>query len=84
MREWSAADATYIRTVFSQPTGRLFLDIIKKAVPKIKAQNMEEVAVEALKKQGAEDIITFIESMIEGPAIEMNETQQVDLTAEGD
>lgn len=85
MIEWNAADATYIRTVFNQPTGLKFLALVKAGIPKIRATKLEEVSVEALKKQGAEDLYTHIETMIEGPPPELREgVDIVDLTIEGD
>jgi hypothetical protein len=84
-QEWDAADAQYIRTFFSQPTGRKFLRLVQSSIPKVRATKLEEVQIEALKKQGAEDIVDVILNMTGDIEPEFKEGRDwVDLTQEGD
>jgi hypothetical protein len=83
--EWKASEASYIRNVFTQPTGLKFLRLIKQAIPRVTATKLEEVSIEALKKQGAEDLYNYMQSLtgeIEPDLVEGRDF--IDLTKEGD
>lgn len=83
--DWSAADAQYIRNVFSQPTGQKFLRILRAHIPKVRAVKLEEVQIEALKKQGAEDLYDVIIDKAGDVQPEYQEGRDwVDLNKEGD
>jgi len=83
--EWTAADASYIRRTLMQPIGQKFLRLLKASIPRITATKLEQVQIEALKKQGAEDMYENIMKLsgdIQPDLIEG--TDFVDLTKEGD
>lgn len=83
--KWDPADAAYLRNIFSQPSGQRFLQQIKRAIPRVSVtDNMEKVGIEALKKQGAEDLFEFILGLgnMEPDLVEGRD--YVDLTKEGD
>lgn len=82
--EWDAADASYIRRALMQPTGQKFLRMVKGAIPRVTATKLEQVQIEALKKQGAEDLYDFLLSLggdVEPSMVEGRDF--VDLTREG-
>lgn len=60
---WEPADAAYLRNIFSQPSGRKFLQMVKSAIPKVTATSIEAIAMEAKVKQGAEDLYEYMESL---------------------
>lgn len=81
---WEAADAAYLRNIFSQPSGQKFLQVVKAAIPRVTATKLEEVSIEALKKQGAEDLYDAMTSLANvQPELEAGK-DYVDLTREGD
>lgn len=83
--DWSAADAQYIRNFFGQPTGQKFLRILRAHIPKVRAVKLEEVQIEALKKQGAEDLYDVIIEKAGDIQPEYHEGRDwVDLSKEGD
>lgn len=68
-----------------QPTGQKYLRLIKQAIPKITGTKIEQVQIEALKKQGAEDLYEYMLNLggdIEPDAVEGRDF--VDLNKEGD
>ena len=81
---WDAADIAYIRNIFSQPSGKKFLELIKRGIPRVTATKMEEVGIEALKKQGAEDLLVHIESLIYAEPQLQEGVDFVNLAKEGD
>jgi hypothetical protein len=82
---WNAADATTVRTWLRTPTGIKLLKEITKRIPKIKASNKEEAFMESLKKQGAEDIVEYLQSLYGDIEPELIEGRDfIDLTKETD
>jgi hypothetical protein len=82
---WDAADRVSLRTLFSSITGRKFLALIRTQLPRAEGKTMEEVAIASLKKQGAEDVIRFIEQLAADVVPDMQEgVDYIDLSKEGD
>lgn len=85
IRDWTPADAQYIRNVFSQPSGRKFLELIRGSIPKVKSKGHEEIVSEALMKQGAEDLFEVMLAQAGDIEPDLREGRDfVDLTREGD
>jgi hypothetical protein len=83
--DWSNADATSVRTFLAQPVGQKWLRRIRANIPKIRAKKIETVTLEAVEKQGAEDLYEFMLSHADEISIVSDSiVNPVDLTIEGD
>ena len=83
--EWDAADNVALRTFFRSSTGLKFLYLVRTQVPRADGDTMERVTIASLKKQGAEDVITFVEHLAAEMVPDLQEgVDYVDLTKEGD
>lgn len=83
--EWTRADATSLRTLLSQPTGQKLVRLMRYQIPKITASDIGKATLEAVRKQGAEDLFDFFLSKAEDYEMaSTNAFAAVDLSEEGD
>lgn len=81
---WDRNDSAWLRNILSQPSGRKLVDALRTFVPRIKAVNKETAWIQAVEKQGAEDIIDKFLSLATLQEPELQEVEGIDLTKEGD
>ena len=86
MYNWTREDGTWLRNVLSQPSGQRLLESLRSMVPKIKATTKESAWIQAMQKQGEENMLEkFVALAYMDDPISRNEgAQSLDLTKEGD
>lgn len=85
LSNWTPADATSWRQWLNRPTGIKWLEHVRANLPKVKALTKESAWIDAVRKQGAEDLLEFQISLIESSEMPKNEeTEFVRFDKEGD
>jgi hypothetical protein len=84
MTEWKREDVVWLRNLLGQPSGKTLIDTLRSRIPKIKSLTKEGSWVEAVKKQGYEEMLDVFLSLSEFSPIELREIQSIDLTREPD
>ena len=83
--DWTQPDVTSLRTLLGQPTGQKLLKRLRSSIPRITSDDINKATLEAVRKQGAEDLYDFLLSHIdEIPSSQDSIIAPVDLTREGD
>ena len=84
LTNWNAEDEAWLRTIFGQPSGRKLIEEMRNLIPKVTAKKLEEVQIEALLKQGAENMFDGFIQLAISPPIDLQEINSIDLANEPD
>lgn len=83
--DWSSADAVMLRQLFAQHTGQKLLRRLRAKIPRVTSKQMEQATLEAVEKQGAENIYNFLVEHADEVEVNFRDAfAPVDLTKEGD
>ena len=83
--DWSREDSSWLRQVLSQPSGQKLVEVLRGLIPKVKSVTKENAWIQAVEKQGAENLFEKFIALSRLEAPDTNEgTESVDLTQEGD
>lgn len=81
---WEPADEAWLRNIFSQPSGRKLIEQMRNLIPKVKAVTKESAWIQAVEKQGAENLFDKFLLLAESAPMEHREITSINLANEKD
>jgi hypothetical protein len=81
---WEPADEAWLRNILGQPSGRKLVEELRNLIPKVKALTKESAWIQAVEKQGAENLFNKFLALADSAPAEYRDNEALDLTREGD